>query len=262
MVEAAINFPLFNLFRRNQQSSVRDNEKANWNYTQSSLDYARHTRFYEEKQSGSTKEALYMGRHIIKRDSPINKGVYFVGGLGESIVVDDEKDEFLQGSYKELIKWMRTQQSQRRLYVDEVIDHIWKNAMDVMPYDGNKVDDFVYKMPINQKVCLGEFSKNGRCGAAVCRHQGLYCAYLLEKLISEKYFGGKVSVDRNYVQGVGGHAWTRYTTYNGRVIIIDPAQRYCGSLDAVPKDRWFYQRPGERNPVVGFWNKIKKALFL
>lgn len=262
MVEAALNFPFFNRFNKRNQAFIKGGERAHWEYTQSGIDYAKHTRFYEEKQSGSKKEQYYMGRRIIKRDSPINKGVYFVGGLDESIVVDDEKDVFLQKSYADLTRWIRVQQSQRSLRIDDVINHIWQDAMNAMPYNLRKVDDFVHRSAINQKIYLGAFSKDGNCGAAVCRHQGLYCAYLLEKLISDGYFGGKVSVDRNYVTGVGGHAWARYTTYNGRVIIIDPAQKYCGSLDAVPENRWFYQRPGERNPVVSFWQKIKKAFFI
>lgn len=43
----------------------------------------------------------------------------------------------------------------------------------------------------------------------------------------------------------GGHAWVRITLSNGEIMIMDPAQRYCGLLkDAGERSRgWAYDRP-------------------
>ena len=84
----------------------------------------------------------------------------------------------------------------------------------------------------------------------VCRHQALLCGYLLEKLIKDERISGKVSVDRNFVEGLGGHAWARYTTDRGKVYILDVAQNYKGCLGDMTKkqSRWFYERPEDKPP--------------
>ncbi len=78
----------------------------------------------------------------------------------------------------------------------------------------------------------------------------LLTGYLLERLSKDGLVGGKVSVDRNYVQGLGGHAWVRYTNSGGEVFILDSAQGYIGRLDEMDESqkRWFYERPEDSNP--------------
>ena len=113
-----------------------------------------------------------------------------------------------------------------------------------MPYNSAKVDSIHrnYGGEPDQKIGLNRYLKSH---AGVCRHQALLAAYLLEKLVDDGYLGGKVSVDRNVILGLGGHAWVRYTTSWGKVVILDIAQNCFGSLDKLKKEgtHWFYERP-------------------
>jgi hypothetical protein len=68
---------------------------------------------------------------------------------------------------------------------------------------------------------------------------------LLERLKNEGYVAGNVSIDRNSIPGLGGHAWVRYQNSKDVVFVIDPAQNYVGRLDEAPKQGWSYKRPEE-----------------
>ena len=94
----------------------------------------------------------------------------------------------------------------------------------------------------DQKIGLNNYIRDG---VGVCRHQALLCGYLLERLVAEHHLSGTVSVDRNQVEGLGGHAWARYTTSGDKVIVLDVAQDYLGRLNDMSQDqnRWFYERP-------------------
>ncbi|EKD64692.1 MAG: hypothetical protein ACD_50C00323G0007, partial [uncultured bacterium] len=91
--------------------------------------------------------------------------------------------------------------------------------------------------------------------------QALLAGYLLEKLTQEGILGGKVSVDRNFIEGRGGHAWVRYTNSREEVFILDPAQDYKGTLKDAPKNGWDYRRPEDSaGPVVNKLNQIRSQL--
>ncbi|KUK79444.1 MAG: hypothetical protein XD95_0396, partial [Microgenomates bacterium 39_7] len=166
----------------------------------------------------NSENSFYQGRHIISRDKPINGGVYLGEGSREALVVDDTKDTQLKKIFSLLINRMGDKDPKTYL-----LRGVWELAREIIPYDENRVIKINQKLLPDQKIYLSSFF-----GGGVCRHQALLMAYLLEKCIQRGYLGGKVSVDRNSIDGLGGHAWVRYVTSAGGVIILDATQNFIG----------------------------------
>ncbi|MBU0576352.1 hypothetical protein KJ654_01680 [Patescibacteria group bacterium] len=241
--------------------------QADWEYTQDAKRYAEQQRAKQQlhpadgQQGAEVQEILFKGRHIIGRDTPINKGVYFVGGVDEATVVDDEKDRHLLLIYHQLLNWMRETQNQGSKYKTGILKKVWALAMKTIPYKEARTDQIVNKVGIDRKIYLSAFF-----GGGVCRHQALLAGYLLEKLINDDYLQGKVSVDRNSLPGKNGHAWVRYTNSRGIVFILDPTNKYKDRLEnASNKKPWRYERPSDRihrkSPHIKLTTRIRQ-LFL
>ncbi|KKT64107.1 MAG: hypothetical protein UW58_C0050G0002 [Candidatus Collierbacteria bacterium GW2011_GWC2_44_30] len=200
--------------------------------------------FFEES-TPENRYGMWQGRKIIGRDVAINGGVYLGGGVREAIVIDDEKQPELEELYQKLLLDIGDNGGDFKSYaLRAVFDLVSKT----LPYSSKGVEKIFQDTGAipDQKIAL---SKYLRRGVGECRHQALLCGYLLERLVKEEYLAGKVSIDRNFVEGRGGHAWARYTTRDGRVVILDVAQNYLGYLkDMKVKNRkWFYERPGDKS---------------
>jgi hypothetical protein len=115
-------------------------------------------------------------------------------------------------------------------------------VMDTLRYSIPETDALASR---GQKIELSMYIQKG---VGVCRTQAALSAYLVERLIKSGKLDGRVSIDRNMSQTIngerGGHAWARYTSASGQVYIIDPAQRFAGTLaDAQNNPRsWDYRR--------------------
>lgn len=181
----------------------------------------------------------YKGRHIIGHDTPVLEGVYLGASKREAIVVHDS--DRLNELYR-LAKSMATRDGKvRREYI---LQSVYDAVRHAMPIHDDEIANLIVKhlgCENDGKISLDVFLKS-RVG--VCRHKALACAALLEKFKNEGYLKGSVSVDRNETS-TGAHAWCRYTTSNGDVIILDISNDFFGYLkDGLNK--WPYARPGER----------------
>lgn len=220
--------------------------EVQWNKSELAFDrlnIIRDDSFFEDKEQ-VTDEPVYQGRRVISRDKPINGGVYLGGSAREAIVVDDsrENSQLLQMYTSFLKDFEKIIAIDPDTLINERLKMLFEFVREKMPYNENNVNHINSQLKPDQKVGLERFLGDG----GVCRHQGLFAAYLLEKLITEGKMSGQVSVDRNYVPGLGGHGWARYTAANGEVYIIDAAQQYVGKLREIkPGIQWFYNRPNE-----------------
>jgi hypothetical protein len=202
---------------------------------------------------------MYSGRPIIARDTPINGGVYPVGGSkGEALVIDDKKypEELdsvfnrveaglkqkseAQTSIKGLRNFLRTRNGESILDEKDILRETFKAVSETLRYDLAATNALAQD---SQKITLNEYIHNG---FGVCRTQATLSAYLVERLIQNGRLQGSVSIDRNESRTVdgetGGHAWARYTDKDGVVYIIDPAQRYVGPLNETTDRNWDYRR--------------------
>jgi hypothetical protein len=232
-------------------------QENSWDKTSIGIDRVKKTDFYEEKGI-IRKEKIFKGRPIIGRDKKINGGVYLGAGSREAIVVDDQKDQALEKIYQELLRRRKNKLLEEKSFKDGLLTEIWQLVSQVMPYDSQRVNEITSRLTKpDSKIYLSAFLEGG-----VCRHQALLTGYLLEKLSTEGFLGGKVSIDRNFVKGKGGHAWVRYTNSKGNVFILDSAKQYIGRLDKISdeKKRWFYERPEDTNPKLKILLKVKKTL--
>ncbi|MDQ5951045.1 MAG: hypothetical protein QG639_322 [Patescibacteria group bacterium] len=215
-------------------------DAAEWNYTRAYGERLKPNLFYEEK-TGPLKETSYAGRPIIARDTAINGGVYVnIGSKIEAIVVDESRDPAIRKVYEVLRERLKLLEDSGQNVKQHALEEAYALVQEVMPYSSASVDRIWDKMTDGRKIYLAEF-----IGGGVCRHQALLVGYLLEKLVRDGILGGRPSIDRNYVEGKGGHAWVRYTNSAGVPYIVDAAQNYAGPLDDMNEanNRWFYQRP-------------------
>ena len=238
-------------------------QSALWEYTNIPHQHAKQiNKFQQNIKPDGRRENLYQGRAIIGRDTPINGGVYFYN-QDEAVVVDDQADKRLMPIYGSVIQKI---EQIRRTGIDpkgQILNIVYETVARLMPYDTGAGDRVHQRVGDNHKVYLGEF-----IGGGVCRHQGLLAAYLLEKLKTNGYVRGTVSVDRNQILGRGGHAWARYTNSAGVVYILDVAQHYLGELKKKKNLlAWNYERPedktlrkNEKRNNGGFWQNFQRGL--
>ncbi|MBI5622100.1 hypothetical protein HY933_04535 [Candidatus Falkowbacteria bacterium] len=202
--------------------------------------------FKEGWQPPTTEAPLgyWQGRPIIGRDTPIGGGVYLGEEAREAIVVtkDGEKTERI---FQKLLKKTRPRDQSTEPPERATLETTFDITRRALKWNDKKVAKLLAENNIKQdrKVALEGFV---RAGVGVCRHTALLAGYYIEKLIAEGRLHGNVSVDRNYIDQRGGHAWVRYTNPAGQVVILDPARNYLGSLEDAPEDaRWIYERPGK-----------------
>jgi len=185
----------------------------------------------------------YQGRHIIKRDTEIDGGVCLGEGEREAIVVDSQKYPKLRQLYE---KAKQKASVDNKVQRDRVLKAVYDIVLDAMPNkDYNKTVQLLdkYKIWNDGKITLDIFINED---AGVCRHKALACGALIELFKKDGYVRGKPSIDRNS-SVIGGHAWCRYTSFNGDVQILDVMQEYFGSLeDSIKNAKWDYRRPEEK----------------
>jgi hypothetical protein len=203
--------------------------------------------------------SIYQGRQLIGRDMDVRGGVYYGTYKGEAIVVDPSKNPEQYRLYFEKAKQRAIENG--KIQRSKVLQAVFDTVSTEMPYSQEKVDSILNdigkakglpQFPDGSKIDLGVFMENH---AGVCRHQALACAVLLQSFKDEGYIRGDISVDRNAVwqpnSELDGHAWVRYTSHGGNVMILDVAQGYLGLLDdAQNSARWNYLRPEEQRTDV------------
>lgn len=216
------------------------------------------------------KEAFgerYQGRRLIERDGPIDGGVYFGTYGGEALVVDSKKypeqyDRLFEIAKKKAStieqrgKFGRKKHVQGEVQRGQVLEAVFETVKEQMKYSQEGVDKTLGSIDHKDggKVDLSMFMEDG---VGVCRHQALVAGVLLEKMKDEGHIRGNVSVDRNMNWSPkgepSGHAWVRYTSHGGDVVVLDVAQDYLGFLDETVgrKDMWNYLRPEEQRTIAG-----------
>lgn len=240
-------------------SPRQTHEDADWSYT---VDASEIRRLRAES------EVKGKNRHSITRDSPILEGIS-EGRYGKEAIVVDYNDS--PGAYEDALRdVIELSMEDGRVDKSKILNAVFDTVSERMPYSLEGVDEiFKYIGEVdNRKIGLSAFidAKTG-----VCRHQALFAGALLELLKEKGIIRGAVSFDRNinWKQNgePGGHAWARYTNSAGEVFILDPAQKFLGSLEESVGNNltkghgWDYARPEERqelrnkvlgrNPVTG-----------
>jgi len=207
----------------------------------------------------------FSGRPIIGRDSSINLGVYTTGN-SEALVVDDRKYKLTRQCWEDF----RTYLDSRILRGENHKEGIFKAVLDFvlskLHYNLEEVNEINSAIADETgqhdsfKVSLDVFLE---AGVGVCRHQAILAAYLFEKMTQERYMepnspvsrhylNGKASVDRCLARDLhSAHAWARYVTKAGEIVIIDPAQNFIGTFSDLEEKRkektatgrglWYYE---------------------
>jgi len=228
-------------------------EDAHWDRTELVQKRMRGKAFYEEKGI-IRKEKIYKGRPVISRDTSINGGVYLgANERNDAIVVDDQDYPDLN---KVFARFLQRYIEGNDHYKNNLLQEILEFTQEIIPYNQNSENTMSQQLKeADKKVSLTNYFYRG----GACRHQALLAGYLLERLKREGFVKGRASIDRNTIQGKGGHAWIRYVNSSGEVYIIDPAQDYVGTLEEANVDAdWSYGRPEKRTRVLDLWKKLKQ----
>ena len=213
-------------------------QSASWGKTDEALARLAKSPLYEEAAADCPK-GRFQGRPVIGRDTPINGGVYVGAVPREALVVDDSTQPELNQAYQELLRRRLIKVQRGEEFKVGILREVFDLARELLPRDPARVEELVRYQQQDQKVSLGSFI--GKAG--VCRHIALLTGYMLERLIRDGHISGKVSVDRNYIEGFGGHSWVRYINSSEKVFIIDAAlgNGYCGPIEQATG--WKYERP-------------------
>ncbi len=221
-------------------------ELVEWRKTEDAIERVKDSPQYKEKDENAP-HGYFAGRRIIGRDTPINKGISIGDSSREMIVVDDEKFPKLKKIYGDLFEKRKQElignREREKTGTAEILDTVYRHVLDVMPYS-TEIAEEIRKQVIDRKISLTVFvdKKGGQC-----RHQVLLAGYLIEKMISEGLLDGKVAVNRNFIKIIGGHTWVKFTDENKQVYIVDPAQKFCGTLEEAKKIvPWFYEEPKKK----------------
>lgn len=209
------------------------------------------TRLVEERLPAIPLDGGYFqGRKMIHHDSPISGGVC-VGGVGrEAIVVDwrhegrPEKGASLATLYDAAVQRATVDgRFRKHLALKAVFDTVNEHFTERSSTGVQRVTQAVGGGP-DSKVHIDCFISKG---TGVCRHTTLTCAAILERMIERDLLAGQVSNDRNSIPGKGAHAWCRYTSSSGAVVILDVVQNFFGNLDESQKRAgWNYARPEDK----------------
>jgi len=214
---------------------------SKWNRTNHGLERLEDKIYLDELEGfGTTK--FYAGRHIIKKDMPIDKGVYLGSHRREAVVVDSEKYPLIKELYNQTIEEaIKIGNPTEKVILEAVYNIVNKTFTDKNGYDAIAIIRNA-SVSNDQKISLTNFIKKK---TGTCRHLALTSGVLLELFKKDRYINGKISVDRNTIMGYG-HAWARYTSNKGDVHIIDPmllkrVEKLSDNFD------WNYSRPEDRN---------------
>ena len=183
---------------------------------------------------------------VLERDSPIDQTIDFGAITREAIIVDSNRDQCLMQVYNNFRSWLDDRiRAVGHEYKKYVLDGVFILSQTIIPYD-ETISLRCDKM-LDEPMFLGEFID---FPGGVCRHQALLMAFILERLRHEGLIKGHVSVDRNKIEVLGGHAWVRYTNSRNVIYILDTALNYRGPLHStnIP---WLYKRPEDivKNPT-------------
>jgi len=183
---------------------------------------------------------LFKGRRIIKTDSRINGGIYLGAFSREAIIVDDSyENSFLAKTYGALLNNFSDKNGELFFENEDELERVFNLVKVLLPYDSKTVGYLNRRFGFNNdvKVSLDFYILNK---AGICRHQALFCSYLIEKLIDDGHIEGKVSVDRNTLLNAG-HAFCRYTSKNREIYILDVALNHFARLGD-DRAQWLYHR--------------------
>jgi len=215
-------------------------QRNDWNRTMAAIGNRPETVYPENGL------VCFQGRRVIGRDMPVIGGVSLGVGRREAITVDIDSSR----GYTKL----RELYGQARLAAstggaverNRVLPAVYETVNSAFKNRSTEAVNALlakYKVGPDQKIALDVFIAEG---VGVCRHVSLACAALLEMFKQEGHIRGEISVDRNGTDE-GAHAWCRYTSYSGEVVILDVMQGYFGTLnESTEKAYWDYFRPKDR----------------
>ncbi len=190
------------------------------------------------------QDGFYLGRRVITRDSRIDDGISIGEQPREAVVVDFNNSEVLKEMYYSINDDLR--RSKRIYYLEGfILQNVFDSVKEKFPFEKRSLVDNLlakYGAAPDQKISLDIFLYEG---IGTCVHSSLTCGVLLEKFIDMDIIHGKVSVDRNclYGRNGGGHAWCRYTSSLGQVVILDVMLDFIGDIS---NGLWDYKRPEEK----------------
>ncbi len=178
----------------------------------------------------------YCGWQVIGSGSRVDGGIYFGRKPREAIVVDMRRPgSTLRQVYDDWVQaicGVREAADVRRDLNDNLARHVAELVATYMPYDEAAVHQLerLGVLQPDEPVDLDLFlhAKGG-----VCRHQVCFVGAILERLADQGWLQGTASLERKFVAGWFSHAWVRFASRDGRVWVLDPAQRRYQTLDAL-----------------------------
>lgn len=187
---------------------------------------------------------FYQNYPILGRNSKqIEGGVYLGGSAREAIVVDHGSQSVNQQIDGVKNHLQSAIDNKAPLSTPDILRFVNRTVETLMAYDADKVREISSHYKGDKLVDLSTFV---HAGVGVCRHQGLFAAMIMERLITDGYLHGTTGIERNTIKDSdngGTHAWAVYREGDS-TYIIDPAQSFVGTkTQARHEKRWRYDLP-------------------
>jgi hypothetical protein len=223
---------------------MRVRRPSAWDKTRIVFDRLKEKKELEERKEGKS----YQGRQIITRDTPVLRRVYLSQREAPAIVVDPKYGELKRLYNKAKAKATVNGKLDRNMILNAVFDTVLEEmpVQDALAVERLEREKGFGK---DRKVALDHFIKNK---TAVCKHDALATAALLEMFKEEGIIRGTPRVNRNQGSVIingrkmeGEHAWCRYTNSAGEVIILDPALKRIIKLKDLKEEDWTYENPAD-----------------
>ncbi|MEM4499867.1 MAG: hypothetical protein QXD62_00770 [Candidatus Woesearchaeota archaeon] len=209
------------------------------------------------------------GSHIIRRDTPIDNGIYFDRDGDEGIYVKLNKgvETPLKILYRNVVERKNANFSYN-LYLDEnspqidlltdllFIEHAYDFVRNYFEKNSEKLKDIATRLKGSDNILYLDNFVLERVGDA--RHYALTLGAILEYAMNKGILKNvkKVSIDSNAAyrpvsenqkEHVLDHVWCRLEIDRRKPLVLDPYFNYLGPVDVPVKTKnWDYRRPDEK----------------
>ena len=187
----------------------------------------------------------FRDRHIIGTGTRVLGGV-FLGHRAREALIVDETDPKLQKRLRTFIQMRKDAIHQsfldggavaekdtlvlREAFARQLPEALFAFTRTYLVYDESRVARIFREAQLEVDA---EFSLDHYLTAhfGVCRQMVLFLVAMFELLEKQGLTKGRMFLARCHIPNFLIHAWARYESLDGSVLILDPAQNFLGSLD-------------------------------
>ena len=183
----------------------------------------------------------FQGHPLLGRNSRrIAGSVMLTTRPGSEAVLVDNESHALQTFYSDFRHEYLKPYKGKAEHIVKILHELNQYILMRMPYDLPAVTKIERQYPYNSYLIpLSYFVEQG---FGVCRQHALAAGFIIEQLLEEYRLPAHVTLGRNVIGYIGGHAWVEMKVANSQAeLVVDPTQQFVGTKkEAEALRRWQY----------------------